>query len=60
MEAKAYRKNGLEPPVPKIAWPEKEVDVSMYYNVCIDYHNEILRLKNVKNSLFSREYKKQV
>lgn len=60
MEARAYRKNGLEPPEPKIVWPEKEIDVSMYYNVCIDYHNKILRLENVKHSIFDREYEGQI
>ena len=59
MEARAYRKNGLEPPEKKIVWPERKIDIRDYYNVCLDHANKILRLDDVISELESDTYKGQ-
>lgn len=59
MEAKAYRKNGLEPPEAKIVYPNKKIDIKDYYNVCLDYTHKISRLDEVISELESASYKGQ-
>jgi hypothetical protein len=59
MEARAYRKNGLEPPEKKIVWPERKIDIKDYYNVCLDYTHKILKLDEVISELESASYKGQ-
>lgn len=59
MEARAYRKNGLEPPEKKIVWPERKIDIKDYYNVCLDYTHKILKLDEAISELESPSYKGQ-
>lgn len=59
MEARAYRKNGLEPPEKKIVWPERKIDIADYYNVCLDHAHKILRLDKVIEELSSDTYRGQ-
>ena len=51
MELRVYKEQGIEPPEPKIVYPDKVIDINKYINVCWDANNKILNFTELKEKL---------
>ena len=50
MESRVYKEQRIEPPEPKIVYPDKVIDINKYINVCWDANNKIINFTELKRN----------